>query len=118
MVDIIGYEGLYAITSCGKVWSYKYKKFLKPGRCNDKNPYQKVYLYDNYKRKICYVHQLVAQAYLENPYGYKEVNHKDENKLNNCVSNLEWCSRLYNNTYGHRLEKTKITKSKRRLNNA
>lgn len=114
MVDISGYEGVYAITSCGKVWSYRTNRFLKPGRCSDKNPYQKVYLYDNYKRKICYVHQLVAQAYLENPLGYTEVNHKDENKLNNCMSNLEWCSRLYNNTYGN-VRAKRLETFKRRL---
>lgn len=110
MKDIVGYEGLYAITTCGRVWSYKYNKFLKPGRCSDKNLYQKVYLYDNYKRKVCYVHQLVAQTYLENPFGYTEVNHKDEDKTHNYVSNLEWCSRSYNNTYGNVREKRLITR--------
>lgn len=46
------------------------------------------------------IHRLIALTYLSNPNNYKEVNHKDENKLNNAVDNLEWCSREYNMSYG------------------
>jgi hypothetical protein len=46
------------------------------------------------------VHRLVAKSFLPNPYDYPEVNHKDENKLNNCVDNLEWCTKKYNINYG------------------
>ena len=51
-------------------------------------------------RKTKRVHRLVAQAFIPNPNGYKEINHKDEDKTNNRVSNLEWCDRLYNMNYG------------------
>lgn len=46
------------------------------------------------------VHRLIANTFLENPNNYPEVNHKDENKLNNTVDNLEWCTRAYNKNYG------------------
>lgn len=56
--------------------------------------------FDDGAKKHMYVHRLVAQAFLDNPQNLNEVNHKDENKLNNHYSNLEWCTRQYNNTYG------------------
>lgn len=56
--------------------------------------------FDDGTKKHMYVHRLVAQAFLDNPQNLNEVNHKDENKLNNHYSNLEWCTRQYNNTYG------------------
>ena len=51
-------------------------------------------------QKHYYIHRLVGLAYLDNPHNYNEINHKDENKLNNHFSNLEWCTRKYNNMYG------------------
>ena len=90
MKDIIGYEGLYAVTSCGKVWSYKSKKFLKPGKRRD--GYLHVSLYKGGEGKLYYIHRLVAEAYLPNPNGLQQVNHKDENRENNALQNLEWCT--------------------------
>lgn len=97
MKDIKGYEGLYAITSCGKVWSYKTKKFLKPAK--DRDGYSIVSLYKNGNRKTKKVHRLVAEAYIPNPDNLPQVNHKNEIKSNNWIGNLEWCSAQYNTTY-------------------
>lgn len=100
MVDISGYEGLYAITSCGKVWSWKRQKFLRP--IKQKNGYLFVNLYDEANNsKAWLIHRLVAMTYLPNPNCFPQVNHKDENKFNNCLKNLEWCTAQYNNDYSH-----------------
>lgn len=103
MKDIKNYEGLYAITSCGKVWSYRNEKFLKP--IADRYGYLLVSLYKNGKAKNYKIHRLVADAYLPNPENLPQVNHKDENKANNCLQNLEWCDASYNNNYGTHIEK-------------
>ena len=103
MKDIKGYEGLYAITSCGKVWSYRNKKFLKPS--NDSKGYLYVGLCKNGTRKQYRIHRLVAEAYIPNPDNLPEVNHKDENKEHNYIGNLEWCDRKYNCNYGTRTER-------------
>lgn len=83
MRDIPGYEGLYAATSCGKIYSYRAKKFLKP-RITKKG-YCRVLLYKDGKGKDFYIHRLVAEAYLDNPENLSQVNHKDEDKSNNSV---------------------------------
>ena len=103
MKDIVGYEGLYAVTSCGKVWSYRRKKFLK--HFTNSKGYLLVDLWKNGKMKHFAVHRLVAVAYIPNPDNLPQVNHKDENKTNNCLQNLEWCDCKYNNNYGTRNEK-------------
>lgn len=105
MVDIEGYEGLYAITEDGNVWSYRRNKFLiaKMSNCG----YMRVVLSKNNVTTNYSVHRLVAKAYIPNPNNYPCVNHKDENKLNNCVENLEWCTHKYNRNYGTLPEKLK-----------
>ena len=103
MKDIVGYEGKYAITRDGRIWSYKRKKYLKP--FNNGRGYYMINLYKNGKKKNFQVHRLVAQAFIPNHDNLPVVNHKDECKTNNCVSNLEWCSIEYNNTYGTRIER-------------
>lgn len=104
MKDIKGYEGLYAVTSCGKVWSYRRNKFLK---VRDKGDgYKKVTLTDrNGKAMDRSIHRLVANAYIPNPNNLPEVNHKNEDRAKNNVQNLEWCTRQYNITYGTRASK-------------
>lgn len=93
MKDIIGYEGLYAITSCGKVYSYRNKKFLKPHK--DKASFLRVSLHKDKEIKHQYIHRLVAEAYSPNPDNLRQVRHKDENKENNALPNLEWCPMNY-----------------------
>ena len=62
--------------------------------------YPTVGLFDERGKQRCVVHRLVALAFIPQEEGKTCVNHKDENKRNNCVSNLEWCTTAYNNTYG------------------
>ena len=78
-------------------------KVLSPGK--DTDGYLKVCLSCNGKNKMFFVHRLVAEAFLPNPDNLPQVNHKDEDKSNNRVDNLEWCSQLYNNIYGSRMER-------------
>ena len=94
---------MYAVTSCGKVWSYKSKKFLTPVK--NKAGYSIVCLHKDGEQKNYYIHRLVAEAYLPNPEGLPQVNHKDENKENNALPNLEWCDGSYNINYGSRNER-------------
>ena len=98
MKDIKGYEGIYAVTSCGKVWSYKRKRFLKAEE-NIENGYLHVILCNKGKSKTFSIHRLVAMAYIEKCKEYNIVNHKDGNRHNNCVNNLEWCTQAYNINY-------------------
>ena len=105
MVDIIGYEGLYAITSCGKVYNVKHKRFLKP--IPEHQGYVRYALSKHGKVKFFYAHRLVAEHYIPNNYNLPQVNHKDEDKTNNCISNLEWCTSKYNCNYGTRTERIK-----------
>ena len=104
MKDIKGYEKQYAVTSCGKVWSYKSKKFLKS--FEDKFGYEFVRISNDNVAKCKYVHRLVAETYLQRNGCKLEVNHKDENKRNNSVNNLEWITHKENINYGTRNERT------------
>lgn len=98
MKDVVGYEGLYSVTSCGKVWSWKRNKFLKPKK--EHNGYLRVTLTDEAgNRKMWFIHRLVALTYIPNVENLPQVNHKDENRTNNCLQNLEWCSAQYNIDY-------------------
>lgn len=105
MKDIKGYEGLYAITPEGEVYGYKRRRFLKPA--SEKNGYLRVCLCRDGEMKWYLVHRLVAEAFIPNPENLPQVNHKDENKTNNCLQNLEWCDAKYNNNYGTHIEKIK-----------
>ena len=114
--DIAGYEGLYQVSNTGKVRSLDRVITYKNGRqvfykskilkqYLGKDGYMYVHLYKDKKNKRCVVHRLVVQAFLENPNNWPQVNHKDENKTNNAVCNLEWCTAKYNSNYGTRRER-------------
>ena len=87
----------YEVSNFGNVRNYKTGRILKPGK--NQSGYLQIGLYKNRKVKKFLVHRLVAIAFLPNPENLPEVNHKDENKGNNNVENLEWCDRKYNVQY-------------------
>lgn len=99
--DIINFEN-YQISDDGRVWSKKNNKWLKP---IDVNGYKKASLYKNGKEYQRLVHRLVAEAFIPNPNNYDEINHINENKSDNRVENLEWCTPSYNINYGTRIER-------------
>lgn len=119
-MDIKGYEGRYQISNLGRVKSLPIdEKFckrneeviLKPFVCG--SGYYEVILRQNGKRKPKLIHRLVAETFIPNPHGKKEVNHKDGNKYNNEMSNLEWVTssenqlhsiKVLNNSLGKKRE--------------
>lgn len=112
--DVIGYEGIYAVSSLGRI------KNIKTGNemAQEKNwaGYIRVGLSKNNKQKKYSVHRLVAEAFIPNTYGKPQVNHIDENKSNNCVSNLEWVTQKENHNRGtvnQRISKSLINNPKK-----
>lgn len=94
-------NGLYQVSTKGQIKSLNVRK----GRILKQHT-QRGYLYvglsKQCKTKLHLIHRLVAEAFIPNPLHLPEVNHKDENKLNNNVDNLEWCDSKYNSNYGTR----------------
>ena len=123
--SVVGFEDLYKVSNTGKVIALA--KDIKRGKgyCTvihqpemeltptiDKWGYWVVSLWRNGKCVRKKVHRLVAENFLPNPNGMKYINHKDEDKGNNIVTNLEWCTTAYNNTYGTRVERMRRSKYK------
>lgn len=112
--DIKGYEGKYQVSNLGNIRGLDRKdnigrpvkgKMISQG--TQKNGYVTVKLRFNGIQKTFRVHRIVADAFCDNPNNLPEVNHIDEDKKNNRASNLEWCTRRYNNSYGSGIEKRK-----------
>lgn len=103
--DIKGYEGHYQVSSLGRVKSVKFHKERIMKMSIDSDGYVVLHLTRNNTRKNVRVHRLVAEAFIPNYSNHPQVNHKDEDKTNNAVSNLEWCDCSYNNNYGNRNSK-------------
>ena len=114
--DIKGYEGLYQINNFGKVKSlkkyagrsFRKEKILK--EYIDKDGYIKVILCKNNKTRFLSIHRLLAEAFIPNPNNFPQINHKDEDKSNNSLENLEWCTCKYNINYGNRTKKSMETR--------
>lgn len=104
---IVGYEGLYEVSNIGRVFSLKKNIVLEPSitkpsirwiytKKGNTNPYFKIDLIKNNKRKNFLIHRLVAQAFLENPENKPVVNHLNEITTDNRVQNLQWCTNSEN----------------------
>lgn len=111
---VVGYEG-YEVSNLGRVKSLErydsrgqivHQRIMKEEIC--KNGYRRVCLGlgSRKERKHCLIHRLVAIAFIPNPNNYPCINHINEDKTDNRVENLEWCTHQYNNTYKDRLEKS------------
>ena len=115
--DIPNFEGLYQVSNLGNIKGLdryvnsaiknnnRVKRKGKLLKQYNKRGYFQVSLSKNHKRYYFNVHRLVAIAFLPNPDNLPQVNHKDENPLNNILSNLEWCTAKYNCNYGTRNSK-------------
>ena len=116
-INISGFEGLYQVSTNGMVKSlarvvirsngrpihYK-EKILSPAT---NKGYLYVYLWKDGEPHKKWVHRLVAEAFIDNPDNLPQINHKDEDRTNNSVENLEWCDAAYNSNYGTRNAKIK-----------
>lgn len=98
--DIDGYDGMYQVSDLGRVRSRKSGEWKVLDGSKDSSGYLQVGLYKGKKVKLFLVHRLVAQAFIPNSDESKtQINHINEDKTENKVSNLEWCSAQYNSTY-------------------
>lgn len=118
---VVGYEGLYEVSNTGQVRSVgRYyvnslgKRFFLKGKILSLSDNGRGYLRTNLtkdkKTTAKYIHRLVAEAFILNVDGLPAVNHKDEDKTNNSVENLEWCDNKYNDNYGTRNKRVIETK--------
>lgn len=107
--EVKDYEDKYQVSSLGRVRNKNTHRILKHGL--NKNGYHRVNLYNESGMKSKFVHRLVAQAFIPNLENKPEVNHVDEDKNNNMVSNLEWSTRKNNINHGTRNERSSKTQS-------
>lgn len=127
--DVVGYEGYYMVSNMGRIATLSHtvdfisiydgvevKKTFKAKQClrklhQGKHGYMECTLRDSKRTKLMKVHRIVAEAFIPNPQSLPSVNHKDEDKTNNKVKNLEWCTCLYNANYGTRNKRLKTSLS-------
>lgn len=113
---VVGYEGYYEVSNIGNVRSVSHEvptfwgSRISPGKnvrlnYNKRTGYLMVCLSKNGEHKTRLVHRLVAMAFIPNTMAKPQVNHKNENKTDNRIDNLEWCDAAYNNNYGTKRER-------------
>lgn len=126
---IEGYEGLYEVSNFGRikaldrthiqkgnkgcVYSHVYKGRIMKPILSKGDKYYSIALYKKGKMTKYNIHKIVAKAFIPNPDNLPQINHKDENKANNRADNLEWCTALYNLTFGSRLDRIADKKAKK-----
>lgn len=108
--EVSNHGRVRSITHFDSMGRIKIGQVLKPG-FDSRGNYLHVNLYNNGKVTPRSIHRLVANAFIENPHGYKEINHKDEDKTNNYADNLEWCTRKYNNNFGSKKDSVRGVKN-------
>lgn len=110
--DVAGYEGIYEVSNTGEIRSFdkwvdiglgrkqfKIARILRPGKGS--HGYLTIaFCKDKIQKSVC-IHRIVIETFIPNPLKYRCVNHKDGNKLNNNVENLEWCSHSMNNKHAY-----------------
>lgn len=123
--DIEEFKGIYQISNYGRVKSIeryvernnkgkiKVKEKILKTYINKKTGYSYAMFSISGKNKIRHIHRLVAEAFIDNPNNKKDINHKDCNRTNNYVNNLEWCTRSENIKYGFKYGKIKCNFLKR-----
>lgn len=111
---IVGFEGLYEVAPCGAIRNAKTKRWLSPSTKDD--GYTSVKLYKCNKGYQKSVHRVVAEAYIPNPENKPQVNHKDLDKKNNEVTNLEWVTQAENQSHAIRNGANKTRNTKLRMN--
>lgn len=118
--DVAEYEGFYKVSNKGNIYSVE-RRDSRGNKCGgralepryDKDGYLRVTLCKNGKQKTRFIHRLVAGAFVPNPNSYSEINHRDENKVNNYANNLEWCTREHNVNHGTMIERSAQARSKK-----
>ena len=122
--DVIGFEGIYQVSSSGRVRSsyrrgsskryYISNEFVLLKNIIHDNGYYFVTLRKNGVVQQCSVHRLVAETFIPNLYGYTDVNHKNGIKTDNRIENLEWCTRQQNICHAFKMGLNKISESQKR----
>lgn len=127
--DVVGLEKWFEVSNKGRVrskdrlvnsrWGSCIKKPVKGKILSQRKVYNGYYCVHlrvaeiKYNKTANLVHRLVAQAFIPNPHNLPQVNHIDENKENNCVENLEWCTAKENNLHGNRSKIVSDSQKKR-----
>jgi hypothetical protein len=102
----------YYITETGEVWSMKYGDLRKLKPNKRKDGYLMIWLQIDGKQIGKKIHRLVGETFIPNPRNYPQINHIDGNKLNNNLSNLEWCTGSYNRKHAHQMGLNKLPDNK------
>ena len=109
--DIDGFDGMYQVSTLGRVKSFKHKEIRYLKFQSIKN-YKRVHIRHNGRNHYLFVHRLVAMAFIPNPDNKPVINHLDENPSNNNVANLEWATQKENINWGISLSKRAYSQRK------